>query len=98
MYGKNNPAYYGENPLDCKEIKPVNPTGNQPWIFIGRVDAEAEAPTLWPPDALEKTLMLGKMESRRKGGNQASSWLDDIINSMDMSSSKLQEIVKDREA
>ena len=40
-----------ESPLDCKEIKPVNPKGNQPWMFIGRTDAEAEAPILWPPDA-----------------------------------------------
>ena len=47
-----------ESPLDCKEIKPVNPQQNQPWIFIGRTDAEAEAPILWPPDA--KTLLIGK--------------------------------------
>ena len=58
-----------ESPLDTKDIKPVNPKGNQPWIFIGRIDAEAEAPILWPPDgsanSLEKTLMLGKIEGRR---------------------------------
>ena len=58
-----------ENLLDSKEIKPVNLKGNQPWILIGRTDAEAEAPILWPPDAkqavsLEKTLMLGKIEGR----------------------------------
>ena len=55
-----------ESPLDCKEIKPVNPEGNQFLIFIGRIDAEAEAPILWPPDAknrlIGKTLMLGKIE------------------------------------
>ena len=57
--------------LDCKEIKVVNPKGNQPWIFSGRTDAEAEAPKLWPPDwradSLEKILMLGKLEGKRKG-------------------------------
>ena len=56
-----------ESPLNCEDLKPVNPKGNQPWIFIERIDAEAEAPILWPPDVkrtgmLEKTLMLGKIE------------------------------------
>ena len=60
-----------DSPLDSKEIKLINPKGNQPRIFIGRTDAEAEAPTLWPPDAksynsLEKTLMLGKTEGKEK--------------------------------
>ena len=63
-----------ESPLYCKEIKPVNPKGNCPWIFIGRSDAEAEAPILWPPmrrdNSLEKTLMLGKIEGRRRRGNR----------------------------
>ena len=63
-----------ESHLDCKEIKPVNPKGNQSSIFIGRTDAEAEAPLLWPPDSksdsLEKTLMLGKIEGRRRRGRQ----------------------------
>ena len=63
-----------KSPLDYKEIKPVNPKGNQSWLFIGRTDAEAEAPILWPPDAktdsLEKTLMLGKIEDRRRRGWQ----------------------------
>ena len=58
-----------ESPMDNKEIKPVNPKGNQPWIFIERTDADAEAPILWPPDvkanSLEKTLMLGRIESRK---------------------------------
>ena len=68
-----------ESPLDCKEIKPINPKGNQIWIFIGRTNAEAEAPILWPPmlstDSLEKTLMLGKIESRRKGWQTRRYWM-----------------------
>ena len=67
-----------ESLLDCKEIKPVNPKGNQPWIFIGRTDAEAETSILQPPDAkswpLEKTLMLGKSEGRRRSGQQKMRW------------------------
>ena len=63
-----------ESPLDCKELKPVNPKGNQPWIFIGRTDAEAEALILWPPkkrtDSLEKILMLGEIDGRRRRGQQ----------------------------
>ena len=63
-----------ESPLDCKEIKPVNPKGNQPWIFIGRTDAEAEAPIhgylMWSIDSLEKTLTLGKIEGRRRSVNR----------------------------
>ena len=61
-----------ESPLYCKEIKPVNPKGNKPWIFIGRTDAEAETPILWPPDVkswlIEKTLILGKIEGQRRRG------------------------------
>ena len=63
-----------ESPLDCKEIQPVHPKGNQSWIFIGRTDVEAETPILWPPDwradSFEKTLMLGKMKARYKGNNR----------------------------
>ena len=91
-----------QSPLDNKEIKPLNHEGNQPWMFIGRTNAEPEAPILWPPDikvnSLEKTLMLGKIESRRKMGWQRMRWLDSIIDSRDMSMNKPQETVKDRKA
>ena len=90
-----------ESPLNCKKIKPVNPKGNQSWIFIGNTDAEAEAPICWhlmeKADPLEKTLMPGKIEGRRRRGRQRKRWLDDIIDSMDMSLSRFWEMVKDRE-
>ena len=76
-----------ESPLDCKEIQPVHPKGNQSWVFIGRTDAKAETPILWPPDVknrlLEKTLMLGKIEDLMKRGRQRMRWLDGITDSID---------------
>ena len=76
-----------ESSLDCKEIHPVHPKGDQSCVFIGRTDAEAETPILWPPhaDSLEKTLMLGRIEGRRRRGRPRMRWLDGITDSMHMS-------------
>ena len=88
-----------ESPLNCREIKPVNPKGNQFWIFIGTSGAEAEyfGHLMWRASSLENTLMLGKIEGRRRGWQKVR-WLDGITDSMGMSLNKFWETVKDRGA
>ena len=90
-----------ESPLDYKEIKPVNPKGNQPQIFTGRTDTEAEAPVLWPTDAksqLTRNTDVGKDGGQGEMGRKRMRWLYGITDSRHMSLRNLREIVKDREA
>ena len=91
-----------ERPLDCKEIQPVHPKGDQSWVFLGRTDVEAETQffghLMQRADSLEKTLMLGKIEGRRRMGRQRMRWLESITSSMDRGLGGLRELVLDREA
>ena len=92
-----------ESPLDCKEIQPVHPKGDQSWVFIERTDAEAETSILFGHlvqrvDSLEKTLMLGGIGGRRRRGRQRMKWLDGFTDLIDMSLGKLRELVMDRKA
>ena len=91
-----------ESPLDCRVFKPVNPKGNLSWMFTGRTDVDPETPALWPPDAknwlTRKDSDTGKIEGRRRRGQQRMRWLDCITDLTDMNLSKLWVLVMNREA
>ena len=92
-----------ESPLDCKEIQPVSPKGNQPWIFIGRIDVlklmlQYFGHLMWRANSVKKNLMLGKIEGWRRKGRQRMRCLEGIINSVDVSLSTFWQTMQDREA